>query len=773
MRTSFKICSLFFIFPLIVLKLFAQDNTCSISFTIDSATAIKVKNLDIRLKQEEYLILCKLHEAVVVKKDVKMMIEFESPDFMIPGFKNLKVYRDTVIEISPRYMDELVLESKKRIIKQTLKGFEYSPANDSLFKGESLLVSLQRLPFTVLQGADQISFGERKVLYKINGREKKGLVNNWSNILKALKAKDIYKIEMLAEVPEYVKNQGYDIIINILTQEANLYGKSFMAATIYNSRKQVQPNFRYTQQHKRSDFSVDFSSRNDQYVSLINSSVYEKSSLIYESQIQSQYKYYNYASELGYGLRIDSANDFSITASLHRYESDQIFTTVYSYPNIVNNQHNNLTTTGGEINMSLVHRKNKYITQSLSVKINRDIQDFNNRYAYIEPLQSDSINHRNKNVPVYWIVEYNYLNSKNKTYNVEYGLQMYNKEINQSYYIYSINAANNEIFYRLYSSEDTLGVSQYAIRPYFRYDKDFSDKRNLILNLYAEYYSIKSNAMSQRNYLLPGVTIDYKTLFKNNHSIKYGLAFYFSKPAQYFFTGELYRNTPAETYAGTDKLTPGKGFWGSIEHAIAGKATFSQELSAGYSFGIPSFFARYDSNKNLMITSPDNGQDNFSLMYGIYFKKLWWKKVDFSFYSRISYISSINEVQHSSYQGVEYRMQPSLNYSIGPKYGMCGLSAIIDGNKISSQGTQSIPLRYFVYYSKPFFKRKIVLSVSANEFFKKNKVILSHKVFQNMEQYYQNTSPNRVFSIRVAYHFSNIKLSKFAQKKSTSIKGEN
>ncbi|HRD44798.1 MAG TPA: hypothetical protein PLN30_13620, partial [Ferruginibacter sp.] len=100
-------------------------------------------------------------------------------------------------------------------------------------------------------------------------------------------------------------------------------------------------------------------------------------------------------------------------------------------------------------------------------------------------------------------------------------------------------------------------------------------------------------------------------------------------------------------------------------------------------------------------------------------------------------------------------------------------SAIIDGNKISSQGTQSIPLRYFVYYSKPFFKRKIVLSVSANEFFKKNKVILSHKVFQNMEQYYQNTSPNRVFSIRVAYHFSNIKLSKFAQKKSTSIKGEN
>lgn len=752
--------------------LYAQSNKCKIRFKTDTSSIFKLKTIVISLTQNGHLTKCRPDDMVLVDKGVNFAIEFESPEFIIPGIKNIKVYTDTLFIIAPKNMEPVIINSKKRVVQQTLKGFEYSPANDSIFKNQSLLLSMQRLPFMILQEEDEIKYIGGRVLYKINGREKKGITGNWNSILRAIKAKDIYKVEMQTEVPAYIKNQGYDVIINILTLDANLYGKTFSAAVIFNTRNTIMPSLSFTQQHKKADFSLNISSNNDVQSTSLQSKVLEDDHLIYESKISTKYKYYAYTANLGYGLRIDSAHDIGISVSLHRYENNQNFITDYSYPAPVINQRNILYNLGGTINVSYIHRKNKFITKSLSANGNIESQDFNNRFSFMQPKNTDSINHQSQTRPSYWILEYNYLDTKNETYNIEYGIQAYKKDFSQSYYHYSINNITNENLNILYSKEDSLLLNQYAVRPYFKYDKDFSPKKNFILNVNTEYYSIKNKNLERKYYLLPGINISYKTLYKNNTSLKYSLGFSFSKPSEDYFTGILYYNNPTETRHGATNLTPGKSINGGVEYTIVKKASLSQNLSGWYSFDEPGFFTLYDSIQKIQVTSPNNGESGFGIYYSFYFQKLIGKKLNISFFSSISYLDRKNNINHSSSHGILYRIQPNFSYFINSKFGSLGFWGIIEGNRVTSQGSYNGPLRYSFFYAKTLFKRKIAITFIADEFLKRNRLTQSSKNYDNIKQFTNNLRPNRMLSIRIAYNFSNIRLSKFAQKKSTYIKGE-
>lgn len=121
-----------------------------------------------------------LTDSVVVTKGDLFDVEFSINNIQYKGIKGLKVFRDTAIWINEISMENVVVESKRQLIKQTLRGFEYFPQSDSVFMNQPLLYALQRLPFVSIMD-DQIRYkNESRIWYRINGRDRRVLENSWS-----------------------------------------------------------------------------------------------------------------------------------------------------------------------------------------------------------------------------------------------------------------------------------------------------------------------------------------------------------------------------------------------------------------------------------------------------------------------------------------------------------------------------------------------------------------------------------------------------------------
>lgn len=753
-------------------KITAQNKFCTIEFAVQDSTNLNLKNIKINLVQNDKLTRCKINEKVEVYKDVTMSIEFISPDFIIPGIKNLKLQGDTLIFVTIKRLESVLVMSKKSIVRQTLNGFEYSPANDSLFKNRSLLIALQRFPFMNLMSEDAIGYEGGKIMFKINGKEKKGIGDSWNHVLKVLNAKDIYKVEMIREIPEFVKNQGYAVIINILTLDANLYGKTFSIAEIFNSRKNSNANLDFTMQHKKADFSVTAAISNDKQMQLRHTKVLENGIINTENEMKNDYTHFSYNAGFGYGLRIDSANDFSINLALHKYENNNRFLILYGYPNSINNQKNKFINLGADLNVSYIHRKNKFITKSIIAAAKFGDEEFSNKLAYLKEVKPDSIHYKTNTKPTDWIVEYNYLNTKHETYNIEYGVQAYKKDLGQSFYTYTIDSLTNKNGSLINQSKDSVLFNQFAIRPYFKLDKDFTSKQNITLTLSAEYYSIKSRVSDQKNFVLPAIDLSYKKLMKNNGSIKYMLEFSYSKPSIDFLTGQNYFMSPAEERRGSTTLLPGKSISAGINLTYTNKATISQMLLAGYSFDDPSFFSTYDTSAKILVTSPINEGRSLYLNYYIYFQKQINKKFRVSISASPNYVISHTGKNNASYSGFSIRSLSNSTYSLGTKAGLLGFTSFLNSKVITIQGFYSSTVRYSIYYARTFFRRKIAVTLSADQFFKKNRNFKSYSIYKNTERFSDDFRPFRLFKIRVAYNFSNLMLRKYAQKKSTYVHDE-
>ncbi|RYG28236.1 MAG: hypothetical protein EOO01_40090, partial [Chitinophagaceae bacterium] len=98
-------------------------------------------------------------------------------------------------------------------VRQTLNGYEYFPEKDSAYRNGSLFLALQRLPF-VNVSETRLDYKEgKKIWFRINGKDRKGIGDNWKEVLQSLPAKSIHKVELVTDIPVLIKNQGYDVLI--------------------------------------------------------------------------------------------------------------------------------------------------------------------------------------------------------------------------------------------------------------------------------------------------------------------------------------------------------------------------------------------------------------------------------------------------------------------------------------------------------------------------------------------------------------------------------
>ena len=165
----------------------AQNLRCSIRFIADTIDNVNYRNLKINILQNDSFSVGKLDENITVYKGVDLSVEFENKKITIPGLKKLKVYSDTVISISTKTLSTVVIMAKERIVKQTLSGFDYYPSRDSIFRNKSIFAAMQRLPFVHIanESLEYKQGDKEKILFEINGKERKGVGSNWNDIFLA------------------------------------------------------------------------------------------------------------------------------------------------------------------------------------------------------------------------------------------------------------------------------------------------------------------------------------------------------------------------------------------------------------------------------------------------------------------------------------------------------------------------------------------------------------------------------------------------------------
>lgn len=763
---------LFFIGHFFTTVTFAQQNYCNVIFANEQKENKVLNGLKINIFQNNLLQTVEANLPIKILKGVEFRVEFESSNFIIPGISKLKIYRDTVITILSNSMSPVIINSKKRLVRQTHNGYDYYPANDSIYKNQSILLALQRLPFVKLIDEKIEYKDQKKILFQINGKERKGIGNNWEDILKVIKAKDIYKVELIEEIPILVRNQGYDAIINIQTVDANIYGKSINAVMILDQRENLNPTVAITQLRKRADYSFKINNINDNQIIKRESKVFESSRLILKNGLSSKYLYHFIGSNFDYGLRIDSFRNFSINASYKISSNNTRYINEYNFPALLNNQKNKIVSKTGDINLSYVLSKTPSVTRSFIANFNVVEKEFNNRISYLQNLPTDSINNVSSTTPAYFIFEYNVLNSKNLKHRFEFGIQSYGKRIEQNFSKYSLDVITNKNKNLLYQKMDSFSLLQYSVRPYFRLAKVLTDRKSIVLISNAEFYAIKNKYQPAKYFFLPTMSFKFKELLDKNTSVTYNLKLGFLKPSTELLTPIQFEVNPNINTVGSSDLIPGKSLAFTVDYTIVKKATISHSAGINYNFDAINYFTLYDSvNKNLLIF-PDNNGKEFSLNYSLYFQKQVSKRLQFSATGSSSYLIVKNIAFSSAYKGFRFGLSNNISFKLSPKLGSIGFVSIINGNNINSQGTQSGILKYSFYYSKAFFKGKLITTFTASEFVLKRRTINSNSKYKNFEYFTTIIQPSRLLLIRVAYNFSNIRTSKLAKRKTTNIENE-
>ncbi len=709
-----------------------------------------------------------LTDSVVVTKGDLFDVEFSINNIQYKGIKGLKVFRDTAIWINEISMENVVVESKRQLIKQTLRGFEYFPQSDSVFMNQPLLYALQRLPFVSIMD-DQIRYkNESRIWYRINGRDRRVLENSWSYILMAMKTSSIIKVELITDLPLYVKNKNYDLIMNIITEESNFRGVVLNAAVIADSRENLNKNFGFTYVRKKNDYSVTYTNNEDNYTNQKISKTTEGGVLLAQNRLDNTYETNNHVVNVKLGRRIDSLKDIAFSIQYRDFQNSNFWKNTYNNPVPLNDYRNSNHRKEVNAHLSYVFAKSKNIENSISFAFRTGKEEFRNDLIHLIS-RVDSISRNAQTLDKNVILEFNHRNVAKRKFRYEYGFQIYNKQLAQDFFLYATDSGSNKVL--ILQKADTMSIGQVVARPYLRLNTMGRKKSMFVCELDVEYFVVTGEGLRTQKLILPSLLTQRKVLLNQSNSISITGEFMYLKPSDNFYKLIQANVNPVEDRTGSLEVTPSKNLELKVEWIKTGKQTFSNELGIQYGFDILNFYTQFDVVSNRLQSYSNNDAN----MLAVYWKHVFdysKKRLSFTVGPEIKWMRYSNQIMHQSFYGVVASGYVNGNFVISKNLGSIGLAGTFSSKPVTNQGNATGLSRYVVYYSKRFFKNKLVTTFSAENFMLKERkwdYQMNDGEFINTTQIHR---PFRLLNVRIAYRFSTLKNIKPARLKSTQILNE-
>ncbi len=766
----------FFLLIFQVANLHAQihKDSGSIKFILDTALNNEIKNSKVQIAQGNRILKAGLNENISVKLGAEFSVDFINTDLMINGFKRLKISADTSIDLRATALATVVVKAKKKIVSENTLGFDYFPQNDSLLREKSILMGLQRLPF--INGYDDQTVPkyrqDGKILFTINGKQRSGIENNWASILGIIKGKDVYKVELIEDIPIQIKNQGYAAIINILTLEANIYGNSFDAVLFYDQRNNINTSASATFLRKRFDISLNTGRDEDNQNGARKTEVFASNILQSALEIKSRNIFETNYANLDIGFRKDSLKDFGINISARSTAYSTKYTPTYQFGINTIGITDKFNKENVRVNLSYIFRKQKGLTYSFIAATNYAKETRGNNLAYYSPKQTDSSAIRTPANELYWVAEYNIQDTRNKKYSKEFGIKVYNRDLTQDFNRYNIDNNSNELGQLLYKKIDSFSTKQYSIRPYIRWANNISKSKRLNVSFFPELYVMKNSSVTAQTFFVPSLTIGYRKILNNKNSLRYNFTIQLLKPNIDYLSNVQVFNDPQQQQIGNISLKPSKHINAGVEWVRRKKATFSYGINIGYNFDQYDFFRTVNPTTSILQSFANNGLTSLEISNTINYQKQLSKNLWLDASGAVFLYVNRNKLFNTAFNKITFYNESNIRFEFGKNKGTLQLRAFYSANPTSGQGYTQGTRMYGILYANQFFKKKLVVTFFANQFLLKNRNRLNYTKTEEFEVFTNTVEPYRLLKIRLAYRFSDIKISKTAVKKTTEISNE-
>ncbi|MBS1526086.1 MAG: TonB-dependent receptor [Bacteroidetes bacterium] len=679
-------------------------------------------------------------------------------------------------------LKEVSVTAARPLMKQEVDRITYDIQADPDSKALSVLDMMRKVPLLSVDGNDNIQLkgsGNYKIL--INGKESALMARNPSDVLKAMPATNIERIEVITTPPAKYDAEGLAGIINIVTKRNADQGYNIGLNTRFNTVFRDGYNLNGTIKEGKLGLSFfgGFGSNGDLTTSSQNTeNIFATHTTISQPGTNKQIGHFHYGgAELSYEL--DTLN--LVTASFNLFGNDQrqtsqqtsatdsLGTLLQNYA-LANTAHSTFTGFDGSVNYQLGFKKSKDELLTFSYKYSYSPnQQFNNNVF------SDRFNYPQIYFPDYQqyndagnrdhTIQIDYASPLNKQVSIEAGAKAILRNNYSNFHVDDLNPATQQ-----YTTNDSLTNNFtyhqdiYSLYNSYQLKLDkWTGKAGLRLEhtaLSADFISSNVTTAPSYNNFIPSVSIQRN--FKSS-SLNFGFTQRIQRPGIFQLNPFVDRSNPTFINTGNPQLKPELDNTFDLTYSNFSHGAVNIDLSYAFSNNsiqnVSSLHSEMINGKldTVTYTTFENLGTNKTLGLNINTNLTLAKNLTMGLNGQLNHIWLSGTFGGSLYHNSGFTGNGfgNIRYRFGKGWGVSFNSGYFSGN-VNLQGRSSDFIFNQYLLSKDFFNKKMTIVLVANNPYTKYNTF---KTTVNSTVFYQELSNQnyyRSFAVRFNFRFGKL-----------------
>jgi outer membrane receptor protein involved in Fe transport len=700
----------------------------------------------------------------------------------VPVINNKRDSKDNILDMgkiglspSGKQLKEVTVTALRPVIKRQIDGISYDVTADPEATGLTVLDMMRKVPLLAVDASDNITLkGNSNYKILINGKESALVAKNPSDVLRAMPATNIERIEVITTPPAKYDAEGLAGIINIITKKSIDQGYNIGVNGRYNSIWGPGLNFNTTlKQGKfglsaffgfnvRGTHSTGFSNYQDYYAdqsTLIQNGIntfngtnhYGDGELSYEfdslNLLTANYEFYQ-------GHRNQTSSQLSTTLDSNKAVEQQ-----YDLGSSGNNSNEGLD---ASINFQHGFKKDKNRLLTFSYKYS-----YSPNSQYTSNVFSDTIAY---DLPNY--TQYNNAGNREHTLQLDY-VQPFKKM--------TLEAGGKAILRNNFSDFETNNFNdttrEYQVDPVQTNDFKYLQNIYSLYNSYqfkweqwtaktglrlehttvnADFVSVGSLVVNQYSNLIPSISIQREL---GSSSINLGYTDRISRPGIYQLNPFVDQSNPKFINTGNPNLKPELNHTFELNYSNFSKGSISIGLSYAFSTNSIQNVTSLQTNNNdtVTYTTYENLGSNSTLGIDINTNFPITKNLTFSLNGEGARVWLKGAYNGQLYTNQGYTGDFFLNagYKFGKDYRLGFNGGIFSGN-VNLQGKTGDFMFNSYSIARSFKNKKITITLVANNPYGK---FFNSKSYTSTPDFYQssiNQNLYRSFAIRFNFRFGKL-----------------
>jgi outer membrane receptor protein involved in Fe transport len=679
---------------------------------------------------------------------------------------------------SGKQMKEVTVTGLRPVMKRQIDGITYDVTADPESVALTALDIMRKVPLLTVDASDNIKLkGNSNYKILINGKESALVAKNPSDVLRAMPATNIERIEVITTPPAKYDAEGLAGIINIITKKNIDEGYNIGINGRYNSVWGPGINMNATLKQGKFGLSAfaGFNVRGDQTVGFGNSLSYSADNSNLTQTGTNTFNGKNRYGEAELSYEIDTLN--LITSSIQFYHgtnnqsSTQISNMVDSNGaveqkySLLNSGYNSYEGLDAAVNYQLGFKKDKNRLLTLSYKFSYSPNKQFNDNIFADTINYDQANYK----------QYNSAGNKEHTIQLDY-VQPFNK--------LTLEAGGKTIIRNNFSDfetdnfDDTLhkyvvdtlqsnnfNYHQDILSLYNSYQYKWNDKwtakgglRLEHTSINADFISVGSSVNQDYNNFIPSISIQRSL---KSSSMTFGYTDRISRPGIYQLNPFVDQSNPKFINTGNPNLKPELNHTFELNYSSFSKGSINIGLSYAFSTNsiqnVTGLQINNATNDTVTVTTFQNLGSNSRLGLNVNTTLTIIKDLTISLNGQGSRIWL-----KGTYNGQLYHNQGFTGnafFNGGYKFGKgfrFGIDAGLFSGEVNLQGKVSSFIYSSYVLSKTFLNKKATISLVSNNPYSK---FFTSRSYVSTPDFYQssfNQNPYRTFAVRFNFRFGKL-----------------